>query len=161
MARTPKPKAPATSDPSPKADGEAAAGADNAPVTHAAPTEAAPEVAGEVAAGADLAPATPTAASEVVPPVGTDATDTAQPDGAAAGAVVPDLPPPAAVEPVRPDAPRRGFVLRVRALQPVRWRIGRPFTTEAAEIDAEGLSDEKLRALMDDPLLAVDVIAPE
>lgn len=109
MARPSKSQAAEPTEPSPKADGEAAAGVANAPVT---PAEA-------------------------------------------------EARPSATTEPGAPQDPRHGFLLRVRALQPVRWRIGRQFTAEPVEIAAESLSEDQMQALMDDPLLAVDVIAPE
>lgn len=140
MSRPSKPKAPAPTDTSPKVDGAAAAGADNAPVTPDAPA---------------ISP------TEAVPPVEPGTGDAAQEDRAADVVVIPDWMKPAAAVPVVTDDPRRGFVLRVRALQPVRWRIGRQFTGEAVEIAAESLSEDQIQALMSDQLLAVDVIAPE
>ena len=61
--------------------------------------------------------------------------------------------------PATPAAP--GFRLRVRALQPSRWRIGRQFGSEPVEIAAEMLSEAQIMALMQDTLLAVEVIAPD
>lgn len=100
----------------------------------AEPTEPSPKSDGEAAAGVANAPATP---------------------------AEPEARPSAATEPGAPHEPRHGFLLRVRALQPVRWRIGRQFTSSAVEVAAEDLSDAQVQALMDDPFLAVDVIAPE
>lgn len=140
MARTAKPKAPAPTETSPKVDGAAAAGADNAPVTPDAPT------------------VPPT---EAVPPddAAQDADAQSEVGADTVGTLVEVL--PADMEPLPLFDPRRGFVLRVRALQPVRWRIGRPFTGKAVEIAAEGLTEDQMQALMSDQLLAVDVIAPE
>ena len=51
-----------------------------------------------------------------------------------------------------------GFTLRVRALQPVRWRIGRQFTAEPTELVLTDLQPGAFDALVSDPMLAVDVI---
>ncbi|MFN3971249.1 MAG: hypothetical protein ACK4L4_07750 [Gemmobacter sp.] len=62
---------------------------------------------------------------------------------------------------IEPLNERSGFVLRVRALQPSRWRIGRQFGPEPVEIAAADLTEAEIMALMQDTALTVDVIAPE
>lgn len=59
------------------------------------------------------------------------------------------------------NPPASGFRLRVRALQPSRWRAGRQFGPDPVGIAAEDLTEAQMIALRDDPLLAVDVIAPD
>ena len=45
----------------------------------------------------------------------------------------------------------------VRAMQPLRWRIGRQFTPEAVSIPAADLTEAEIEALKRDPLLSVVV----
>lgn len=51
----------------------------------------------------------------------------------------------------------QGFVLIVRALQPVRRRAGRVFTPEPVAIDTADLTPAEIEALQGDPLLHVAV----
>lgn len=82
---------------------------------------------------------------------------TPKPKEMQADAVLDATAPVAGAEPVDPA----GWKLRVRALQPSRWRAGRRFGPEPVEIDAGDLTDAEKVALMQDTLLAVDVIAPD
>ncbi len=66
---------------------------------------------------------------------------------------------PQVAEPPAPAIPTgRSFRVRVRALQPSRWRAGRQFGPEPVEIAAEDLTEAQIAALMGDPLLSVDVL---
>ena len=70
--------------------------------------------------------------------------------------------PPRVAAPPAPAIPAGpGFRLRVRALQPSRWRIGRQFGAEPVEIAAVDLTNVQIMALMQDTQIAVEVIAPD
>jgi hypothetical protein len=66
-------------------------------------------------------------------------TDGATPEAGASGA------PPAAAAPA----------VIVRALQPIRWRIGRRFGPEPVAVPLAELDEAALRALREDPLLVL------
>ncbi len=107
---------------------------------------------------------------------GTPETNASAPPAAAHDAIAPasDLPggptPEAAVPEAQPatsplthitppeseTAPGRTVV--VSALQPQRWRIGRPFGKEPTTIPLGELTDSQLAALLADPLLSVHLI---
>lgn len=54
-----------------------------------------------------------------------------------------------------------GLRLRVRALQAIRWRIGRQFGPEPVDIEIADLTSAENAALVADPLLSVDLIVPD
>lgn len=73
----------------------------------------------------------------------------------AAAALAADAPQATHVDP--PDL-AAVFRVVVRALQPVRRRVGRVFTPEPVEIDVAGLTPGQIEALQGDPMLAVTVL---
>jgi hypothetical protein len=76
-----------------------------------------------------------------------------------AAAPLPQAPPVADVTPA--PLPEAAPVVRVRAMQPVRWRIGRAFGAEPVDIPAADLTLAEADMLMADPLLSVTVIDPD
>ena len=61
---------------------------------------------------------------------------------------------PAATQATDPGPPVP-VMIRVSALQPSRWRIGRAFTPEPVLIDANSLTEAEIATLRADPLLSV------
>ena len=84
------------------------------------------------------------------------------PDAAAPGAEEISAPPNPAPDLFIPQTddlpPGLGITVVVAAKQPIRWRIGRQFTSEQTLISLDDLSEADVAALRSDPLLLVTAV---